>query len=167
MSNKPRTTNGLTFVQMGAVLLVSFIVILAGINLWPAPQEVKKEHQKVVKTDVPAPAIAHNHIEQEPPPAPLTKPEAPTIVAAPLPLPPSPSQMTRPATPSPDAKLLEEIPPARPICATLVRNDANACASIEQRSGAEPAALCRESARARLEACNAGHGLPSLVFTPG
>ena len=87
-------------------------------------------------------------------PVAIVKPALPALKAS-----PSPAVMA-------DAPaILAEIPAARPICAGLARHDAGVCANIKQTVGAANFEQCQESARARLQSCNAGQGgLPPLSY---
>ena len=75
------------------------------------------------------------------------------------------SILTAPQT-GPEPAVLKEIPAARRICANLARHDAASCSRLENNANTGRLQLCQQSARLRLEACNAGIGLPLLNFTP-
>lgn len=105
--------------------------------------------------------------------SPQTMPSSPTATASTM----SPLPFTAPektvtaeavkpviAGPNVAENLMIQSPPKRKICATLVKRDAAVCSRYDAPGQANSLQHCNDSARSRLEACNAGKAIPSLNF---
>lgn len=152
LMNEYRKHLGLTHIELIAGLVIVVTLIFLATRFIFADQ-----------AETPVVASVASSPQAAPAPPPVT---APIIAPLPFTAPEKTVEAVKPVTAGPNVaeNLMAQAPPKRKICATLVKRDAAVCSRYEALGKANLLQSCNDSARSRLEACNAGKAIPSLNF---
>lgn len=149
--NEYRPLLGFTRVELFAGITIVVTLVFLATRFIPADQ-------------VDTPIVASIASSPQVTPAP---PAAPTIAPLPFTAPEKTvAVVVKPVVTGPNVaeNLMAQTPPKRKICATLVKRDATVCSRYDVFGKTNSLQHCNDSARSRLEACNAGKAIPSLNF---